>query len=82
MGQWDITGTNSMKKVCIIGFLAMFALSAFADERRVVPRSMKCSKCNGTGEVVLRRPARASSTGYAEYTRACSQCDGTGRIYR
>ena len=60
----------------------MLALSAFADERRVVPRSSKCSNCNGSGEVVMRRPARASSTGYAEYSRPCSQCDGTGRIYR
>lgn len=66
----------------MLGFIVMLAMSAFADGRRVVPRSMKCSKCNGSGEVVLRRPARSSSTGYAEYTRACSQCDGTGRIYR
>lgn len=60
----------------------MLVLSAFADERRVVARPIKCSACNGTGEVILKRPARSSSSGYAEYSRACSQCDGTGRVYR
>lgn len=60
----------------------MLVLSAFAEGRRVVPRPIKCSACNGTGEVVQRRPARSTSTGYAEYSRACSKCDGTGHIYR